>query len=157
MSALGYTLQLPTHERFLLTKPELEDRIAVMLGGRAAEEIVFHGVISTGASDDLEKASELVRQMVTKFGMSEHLGYVTYGHSTGAMFLPASLASEERTYSERTAQRIDDEIHHMIDHIYRRVHCILRDKVEEELHVIAASLIEKETLTRAQIDELVRR
>src|ERR1700761_9098475 len=69
VSALGYTLQLPTHERFLLTKPELEDRIAVMLGGRAAEEIVFHGVISTGASDDLEKVSELVRQMVTKFGM----------------------------------------------------------------------------------------
>ena len=154
VSALGYTLQLPTHERFLLTKPELEDRIAVMLGGRAAEEIVFHGVISTGASDDLEKVSELVRQMVTKFGMSEHLGHLTYGHSTGSMFLPASLASEERTYSERTAQRIDDEIRHMIDDIYRRVHCILRDKVEE-LHVIAASLIEKETLTRAEIDQLV--
>ncbi len=106
VSALGYTLQLPTHERFLMTQPELEDRIAVMLGGRAAEEIIYHGVISTGASDDLEKASELVRQMVMRFGMSEHLGQLTYGHPSTTGFLPSALATEERNYSERTAQKM---------------------------------------------------
>lgn len=93
VAALGYTLQLPTHERFLLTRSELEDRIAVMLGGRAAEQLAFHGEISTGASDDLEKASELVRQMVTRFGMSEHLGQVIYGHPLGSSFSPRQCST----------------------------------------------------------------
>ncbi len=154
VSALGYTLQLPTHERFLMTQPELEDRIAVMLGGRAAEEIIYNGVISTGASDDLEKTSELVRQMVMRFGMSEHLGQLTYGHPATSGFLPNVLTAEERNYSERTAQEIDAEARRMIDQIHHRVHSILARK-REELHSIAGALMRKETLTRPEIDELV--
>ena len=77
IGALGHTLQLPTDEKFLLTRPELEDRIAVMLGGRAAEALAYDGVVSTGASNDLERASELVRQMVTRCGMSDRLGALT--------------------------------------------------------------------------------
>ncbi|HEY7304883.1 MAG TPA: ATP-dependent zinc metalloprotease FtsH [Bryobacteraceae bacterium] len=154
VSALGYTLQLPTHERFLMTQPELEDRVAVMLGGRAAEEIIYHGVISTGASDDLEKASELVRQMVMRFGMSEHLGQLTYGHPSTSGFLPNVLAGEERNYSERTAQKIDEEAQRMINQIHRQVHAILAGK-QEELRAVAEALMRKETLTRAEIDEIM--
>jgi cell division protease FtsH len=153
VSALGYTLQLPTHERFLMTQPELEDRIAVMLGGRAAEEIIYQGVISTGASDDLEKASELVRQMLMRFGMSEHLGQLTYGHPFTTAFLPHGLTADERNYSERTAQEIDEEARRMIEQIHSRVHSILAQK-HDELRSIAEALIRKETLTRAEIDEI---
>ncbi|HSU29689.1 MAG TPA: ATP-dependent zinc metalloprotease FtsH [Bryobacteraceae bacterium] len=154
VSALGYTLQLPTHERFLMTQPELEDRIAVMLGGRAAEEIIYHGVISTGAADDLEKVSELVRQMVMRFGMSEQLGQLTYGHPSKNGFLPNGLTAEERNYSERTAQKIDEEARRIIDQIHHRVHSILAQK-RRELRSIADALIRKETLTRPEIDELL--
>src|SRR5579875_176548 len=87
IGALGHTLQLPTAERYLLTQPELEDRLAVMLGGRAAEEIAYDGIVSTGASDDLERASELARQMITRFGMSSELGLVTYGRRLESQFL----------------------------------------------------------------------
>src|SRR5437773_10454796 len=83
VGALGHTLQLPTEERFLMTRTELRDQLTVMLGGRAAEEIIFEGEISTGASNDLERASELARQMVMRFGMSERLGHVTYGKQIG--------------------------------------------------------------------------
>jgi cell division protease FtsH len=152
--ALGYTLQLPTHERFLMTQPELEDRIAVMLGGRVAEEIIYSGVISTGASDDLEKASELVRQMVMRFGMSEHLGQLTYGRPSGSGFLPSVLSPDERNYSERTAEKIDEEARTIISQIYRRVHSTMARK-HGELRSIAQALISKETLTRAEIDEIV--
>lgn len=154
VSALGYTLQLPTHERFLMTLPELEDRIAVMLGGRVAEEVVYDGVISTGASDDLEKASELVRQMVMRFGMSEHLGPLTFGYAANTRFLPTSGIPEERNYSERTAQRIDNEVHHRIGQIYHRVHFIL-ERRRQELQSIAEALVRKETLSRAEIDDLL--
>src|SRR6516165_8846432 len=84
IGALGHTLQLPTEERFLMTRAELLDQLTVMLGGRAAEEVIFSGEISTGASNDLERASELSRQMVTRFGMSEKLGHLTYGKPLGS-------------------------------------------------------------------------
>jgi cell division protease FtsH len=132
----------------------LEDRIAVMLGGRVAEEIIYSGVISTGASDDLEKASELVRQMVMRFGMSEHLGQLTYGRPSGSGFLPSVLSPDERNYSERTAEKIDEEARTIISQIYRRVHSTMARK-HGELRSIAQALISKETLTRAEIDEIV--
>jgi cell division protease FtsH len=154
VSALGYTLQLPTHERFLMTQPELEDRIAVMLGGRAAEEIIYAGVVSTGASDDLEKVSELVRQMVMRFGMSEHLGPLTYGHPLAPGFLSNLGGAEERNYSERTAQKIDEEARRIIEQIHSRVHSILEQK-REELNAVADALMRKETLTRPEIDKLL--
>ena len=91
-----------------MTQPELEDQIAVLLGGRTAEEIHYGGVVSTGAADDLERASALVRQMVTRFGMSDELGPLSYGRPMAAQFLKSPFDMEERN-SERTAERIDDE------------------------------------------------
>src|SRR5262249_26278855 len=99
VGALGHTLQLPTEERFLMTRSELHDQLTVMLGGRAAEEIIFQGEISTGASDDLERASELARQMVTRFGMSERLGKLAFGKLGAGRFLQP-LLGEDRNYSD---------------------------------------------------------
>lgn len=154
VSALGYTLQLPTQERYLLTTPELEDRIAVMLGGRGAEEIAFHGVVSTGAADDLQKASELLRQMVTRFGMSERMGQLTYERPQVSAFLPTTASLDDRLYSHNTAEMIDEEVRNMSDHTYHRVQSILRRRLED-LQVIAEALVQKETLTRAEIDALI--
>lgn len=156
VAALGYTLQLPTQERYLLTKPELDDRIAVLLGGRGAEEIAFHGVVSTGAADDLQKASELVRQMVTRFGMSERVGQLTYEHTPASVFLPTTGPQDERLYSQNTAEMIDHEIRHTSGHIYHRVQSILSRRLDD-LQLVGEALIRKETLTRAEIDVLLSR
>ncbi len=154
IGALGYTLQLPTQERYLMTKPELEDQIAVLLGGRTAEEIHYDGVTSTGAADDLERATALVRQMVTRFGMSDPLGPLTYGRSTAGQFLKSPFDMEERNYSERTAETIDDECRRIVDEIHTRVTEILL-KRREPLERISRALIAKETLERAELDTLV--
>jgi cell division protease FtsH len=154
IGALGHTLQLPTQEKFLLTQPEIEDRIAVMMGGRAAEAIVYHGVVSTGASNDLERASELARQMVTRFGMSDKLGPITYGKPQGAGFLPG-FESEERNYSEATALEIDREVRRIMDGIYERVVGILEGR-RADLKAITTELIHKETLDREEIEALLR-
>jgi cell division protease FtsH len=154
IGALGHTLQLPTEEKFLMTRPELEDQLAVMLGGRAAEEIVYEGVISTGAANDLERASELTRQMVTRFGMSERLGKLTYGRPLAARFLPSSFNAEERNYSERTAEQIDEDARRIVDESYERVKTILTNR-RAELERIASALIAKETLSREEIDQLL--
>jgi cell division protease FtsH len=154
IGALGHTLQLPTEEKFLMTRPELEDQLAVMLGGRAAEEIVYEDVISTGAANDLERASELTRQMVTRFGMSERLGKLTYGRPLAARFLPSSFNAEERNYSERTAEQIDEDARRIVDESYERVKTILTNR-RAELERIASALIAKETLSREEIDQLL--
>jgi cell division protease FtsH len=154
VGALGYTLQLPLHERYLMTKPEIEDRIGVMLGGRAAEEIIYNGVISTGAANDLEQASELVRQEVTRFGMSTQLGPLTWGVTTQPRFLRMPFAMEQRNYSERTAQMIDEEVRHITDEIYMRAKKILTER-RADLERVAAELIRKETLGRDELDRLL--
>ncbi len=154
VGALGHTLQLPTQEKRLMTKPELEDRIAVLLGGRAAEEIVYKGVISTSAADDLERASELARQMVTRFGMSEELGNLTYGRRHHQRFLQTQVSSEDRNYSEKTAERIDAEVRRIVDSLYDQVNVILRSR-REELERIVQELMRKETLNRAELEKLV--
>lgn len=154
VGALGYTLQLPLHERYLMTKPEIEDRIAVMLGGRAAEEIIFDGVISTGASNDLEQASELVRQEVTRFGMSAQLGPLTWGVPVQTRFLRTPFAAEQRNYSEHTAQMIDDEVRHIVDEMYTRAKKILTER-HVDLVRVAVELIRKETLSREELDRLL--
>ena len=153
VGALGHTLQLPTHERYLMTRPELEDQIAVMLGGRAAEEIVYGGVISTGAANDLERASELIRQMITRFGMSEHLGQLCYGRPLSSRFLPG-LSGEQRNYSERTAELIDEEAQRVMARIYDKVKAILTVR-RGALERIAQALIAKETIDRDQLDQLL--
>jgi cell division protease FtsH len=154
VGALGHTLQLPTEERYLMTLPELDDQISVMMGGRAAEESVYNGVISTGAGDDLQRASELIRQMVMRFGMSERLGHLTYGTPHNTPFLRLSFVSEERNYSEKTSEAIDEEVRRISDRLYLRAKTILTSR-RAELERIAAELIQKETLDRSQIERLL--
>jgi cell division protease FtsH len=153
IGALGHVLQLPTEEKYLMTRPEIEDQIAVMLGGRASEEIIYSGVVSTGASNDLERASELVRQLVTRYGMSERLGQLTYGRSQGPRHL-RSGEQEERNYSERTAELIDEESRRMIEEIYARVRRLLQDR-RGTLELLARELIRRETLDRRELDRLL--
>ena len=154
VGALGHTLQLPTEERYLMTLPELEDQITVMMGGRAAEESVYNGVVSTGAGDDLQRASELIRQMVMRFGMSDRLGHLTYGAPHNAQFLRFPFVSEERNYSERTSEAIDDEVRRISDRLYLRAKTILTSR-RADLEGIAHELILKETLDRSQIELLL--
>ncbi len=154
IGALGYTLQLPTQERYLMTRPELEDQIAVLLGGRTAEEIHYDGVVSTGASDDLERATALVRQMVTRFGMSGPLGPLTYGRPVAARLLKSPFDMEERNYSERTAEKIDEESRRIVDGIHLRVTEILSRR-RGPMERISRELIRKETLGRAELDALL--
>lgn len=154
IGALGYTLQLPTQDRYLMTQAELEDQIAVLLGGRAAEEIQYGGVVSTGAADDLQRASELLRQMVTRFGMSDRLGKLAWGRALAPQFLKSPFEMEERNYSEHTAEAIDEELRRILDEIYGRVMQILLSK-RELLARISNELIRKETLDRDELDQLI--
>ncbi len=153
VGALGHTLQLPTQEKYLMTKPELDDRIAVMLGGRASEEIVYDGVVSTGAANDLDRASELARQMVTRFGMSDRLGNLSYGRPANGRFLLVPMP-EERNYSEHTAEQIDEEVRRIIDAMYDRVTAVIRSR-RDALDRVVRELIRKETLSRAELDRLI--
>jgi cell division protease FtsH len=152
IGSLGHTLQ-SQRDRYLLTENELNDRIATLLGGRGAEDIVYNGVVSTGASDDLEQATRLAREMVTRFGMSKRLGNLTYGSQQNGRYLKTPF-SEERNYSERIAEEIDSEMRATIDHDYERATNILT-KRREDLNRITAALIHKETLERAELDELL--
>src|SRR5438552_2167387 len=125
VAALGMTYQLPTADRFLMTRRELEDRIAVLLGGRVAEELVY-GEVSTGAHNDLERATEIARLMVTKYGMSERVGLATFGERT-PLFLKGT-GMGERDYSEETARTIDEEVRAILDRTHDRVRGILTAK-----------------------------
>ena len=125
VAALGYTQQLPTEDRYLLTKQELMDRIAVLLGGRVAEEIVFNE-ISTGAGNDLERVTELARSMVMEYGMSRELGPVNLAGPRRTQFLQGDGGGpQQRNYSEETAREIDAEIRGLIDGTYERVRKLL--------------------------------
>ena len=126
IAALGMTYQLPTEERFLMTRSELEDRIAVLLGGRVAEELVY-GEVSTGAHNDLERASEIARLMVTKYGMSERVGLATFGEHT-PFFLKGTGMGGERDYSEETARTIDAEVRAILERTHDRVRGMLTTK-----------------------------
>ena len=126
ISALGYTQQLPTEDRYLLTRSELIDRLAVLLGGRVAEELVFNE-ISTGAQNDLQRASDIARAMVTEYGMSDSLGLVSYERPRQAMFLPESFSSA-KNYSEAKAAQIDEEVTRFIDDAHQRVRKILSER-----------------------------
>jgi cell division protease FtsH len=155
IGALGATLQLPTSEKFLLTKPELEDRIAVMLGGRAAEDIVFNGVVSTGAHNDLERATEIARQMVMRYGMSERLGHQVFGRPLTGPYLDSTLSfGENCNFSEITAEKIDGEVSQLIEHTYRRVQKILSGR-RWALQQIAAELQVRETIGREDLERIL--
>lgn len=153
ISALGYTLQLPTEDRYLMTKSELLERMAVLLGGRVAEEIVF-GEVSTGAHNDLQRATDIATSMVKEYGMSETIGYVTFEKEKKPLFLPSSVYSSTKEYSEETAKKIDEEIKKIIDHTYKKAKDILlakRDKLDE----LARLLLEKEVVEEADLKRIL--
>jgi cell division protease FtsH len=152
ISALGYTLQLPTEDRYLMTKTELLDRLAVLLGGRVAEEIVF-GEISTGAHNDLQRATDIATSMVKEFGMSEKLGYVTFEKEKKPLFLPSSLLPT-REYSEDTAKQIDEEVKKIVDETYLRVKEILTAK-KDKLGELARLLLEKEVVEDTDLKKIL--
>ena len=139
----GYTLMLPEEDRNYMTKSHMEDEIVVFLGGRIAEEIILKDV-STGAQNDLERASELVRKMIMRYGMSKELGALTFGHNEEQVFLGRELG-QNRGYSEEVAAAIDREARKMMDAAYERCTEILTEHIDK-LHVIAKLLYEKETV-----------
>jgi cell division protease FtsH len=141
IAALGYTQQRPTEDRYLMTSSELLDRLAVLLGGRVAEELVF-GEVSTGAQNDLQRATDIARSMVTEYGMSERLGLVTYERPRQPMFMPDNF-SQNKAYSETRATQIDEEISRVIDEAHKRVQEILTER-RKVLDDLARLLSEKE-------------
>ncbi len=154
VAALGYTLQLPVDEKFLSTEQELKDQVAILLGGRVAEEIVFNN-ISSGASNDLERASAIVRSMVTQLGMSKRLGPLTYGKRQELEFLGVQ-GQEERNYSEETARLIDEECKRLVEEGHKRALEILTGN-RETLEKLAALLEEKEVLSGEEVEKIVRK
>jgi cell division protease FtsH len=154
IGALGATLQLPTEERYLMTREELKDRICVLLGGRSAEEAACHDV-STGAQDDLERATEMARQMVCRFGMSDVIGPVTFGQAAGSRFLLGTLPGDARNYSEETARVIDAEVKAVLERELARARDVLRAR-DSALRAIAGELLARETLQRPELEALAR-
>ena len=151
IGALGYTIQRPTEDRFLMTRQELEDKMAVLLGGRAAESLVFEE-ISTGATDDLDKATDIARNMVTRFGMSEKLGQMTYEEQRQG-FLGQVQGLAARNYSEATAREIDCAVRELTDSARERAMQIL-STYRKQLDQGAKLLLNKETLVAAELPRL---
>jgi cell division protease FtsH len=150
--ALGYTISLPTEDKFLTTRAELTDTMAMTLGGRAAEEIIF-GEITTGASNDLEKVTETAKQMVMRFGMSERLGPRVFGHDRSLPFLGREFSAEP-DYSDEIAREIDDEIRRIVEEAHQTAKDILLEH-REALDGISKILLERETIDAEQFEQLL--
>ncbi len=150
--ALGLTQQLPVDEKHTYPKDYLLDNISILMGGRAAEEIVLN-TKTTGAGNDIERASDLARKMVCEYGMSDKLGPLTFGKKEEQIFLGREI-SQHRDYSEETAQRIDDEVRDIVNGAYERTTKLITENVDT-LHKMANALLEKETLTGKDIDEIM--
>jgi cell division protease FtsH len=152
IAALGYTQQQPTEDRYLMTRSELLDRLAVLLGGRVAEELVF-GEISTGAQNDLQRATDIARSMVTEYGMSDRLGLVTYERARQPMFLPESF-SPGKTYSETKAGQIDEEVTRFVEEAHQRVLKILSER-RNVLDDLAHLLSQKEVVQGEELRKML--
>ena len=152
VAALGYTQQLPVEDRYLMTRAELADRLDVLLGGRVAEELIFSDV-STGASDDLRRATDIARHMITQYGMSETLGLATFEEPRQALFLPVP-SGQPKDYSERTAEAIDAEIQQMLNAAHERVRATLGAR-RATLEAVAKRLIQQEVVDRAALVQLI--
>jgi cell division protease FtsH len=150
--ALGLTVSLPTEDRFLTSRSALMDQLAMILGGRAAEELVFNE-ITTGAANDLERATAMARQMVTRLGMSAKLGPRVFGSDPHQPFLGRELGAEP-SYSEEMAQEIDEEIYRLIDDAHQRAAKVLLEH-RAALHELAAILIEHGTIDKEQFERLL--
>jgi cell division protease FtsH len=153
VAALGYTQQQPTEDRYLMMRTELLDRLDVLLGGRVAEELIF-GDISTGAQDDLQRATDMARHMVARYGMSEALGLATFEPPHQALFLNVPSMAQ-REYSDETARRIDDEIQKLLETAHGRVRQTLTAR-REVLTSLAKLLIEKEVVGRDDLVALLK-
>jgi len=149
--ALGYTMGVPMEDRYLKSKTEFEDQIAGLLGGNASERIVF-GDTTTGASNDIEKATDLARRMVTEYGMSEKLGPLSFGKRDEMIFLGRDIA-EQRNYSDEVAKQIDEEVRAIIDRAYERAYDALTSN-RERLDRLAAKLVAEETVDSADFEAL---
>jgi len=149
--ALGYTMVLPEEDKYSTTRSEMLDQLAYMLGGRAAEEMIFHDP-TTGASNDIEKATAVARKMVMQFGMSERLGAVRYGNDTGEVFMGRDMG-HTRDYSEDIAGAIDEEVRSFIDIAHHEAFEILQEN-REVLDALVVELLEKETLNREEIERI---
>src|SRR5499433_882850 len=154
VGALGYTIQRPTEDRYLMTRTELEHKMAGLLGGRAAEQLVF-GEISTGAADDLAKATDIARAMVLRYGMSEALGNVTYDRERSPFLQPNMPLPQERNYSDETAEAVDRAVRQLVDGAFARAFGILQQN-RALLDRTAAALLESETLEEPAIERLKR-
>ncbi len=153
IAALGYTLQLPTEDRYLMTRAELLDKLCVMLGGRVAEEVIF-GEISTGAQNDLQRAAGIVRSMVKEYGMSEKFGPLTFEKERRPLFLDMGLPNGPKEYSEETARELDQEVKKLIDTSYQKVKEMLTQN-QDRLRNLAKVLLEKETLEGEEIRKVL--
>lgn len=149
----GYTLSLPKEDRYYATRSEMLDELKVLLGGRVAEALVLKE-ISSGASNDLQRATTLARQMICEYGMSENIGPVTFGHRQDQVFLGRDIA-RDKDYSEEVAAEIDKEVRSFIEDAYAATEKLLSDNIDK-LHVIAEALIERETLEADEISELIK-
>jgi cell division protease FtsH len=156
VGALGYTIQRPIEDRFLMTKEELENKMAVLLGGRAAEWIVFNH-LSTGAADDLRRVTDIARSMVTRYGMSEKLGSVAYERDPGNFLAGADrpYPVREREYADETAAAVDEEVRAIVDRVFERAQGILKAR-RAILDRAARKLLEKETLEQSDLEALIR-
>lgn len=149
----GYTLSLPKEDKYYATRSEMLDELKVLLGGRVAEALVLKE-ISSGASNDLQRATQLARQMICEYGMSENIGPVTFGHRQDQVFLGRDIA-RDKDYSEEVAAEIDKEVRSFMEDAYAATEKLLSDNIDK-LHVIAKALMEKETLEEKEINQLVK-
>ena len=149
----GYTLSLPKEDKYYATRSEMLDELKVLLGGRVAEALVLKE-ISSGASNDLQRATQLARQMICEYGMSENIGPVTFGHRHDQVFLGRDIA-RDKDYSEEVAAEIDKEVRSFMEDAYAATEKLLSDNIDK-LHVIAKALMEKETLEEEEINQLVK-
>jgi len=150
--SLGLTQQLPMDEKHTYPKDYLQNNIRILMGGRAAEEIVLN-TQTTGAENDIKKASDLARKMVCEYGMSENLGPLTFGKKEEQIFLGREI-SQHRDYSELTAQKIDEEVRDIVTGAYKKASQLIKDNLDI-LHKMATALLEKETLGRSDIDGII--
>jgi cell division protease FtsH len=155
IGALGYTIQRPTEDRYLMSRDELENKMAVLLGGRAAESLVFDD-ISTGASDDLAKATDIARSMVMRYGMYEKLGLATYEEQRAAFLQGVPIPTRERQFSEETAREIDCAVRDMLNNAFDSARAILEEN-RDALNRGARDLLERETLTAEELPNVVTR
>jgi cell division protease FtsH len=154
MAALGYTLQMPTEDRFLMDEREMRDQIATLLGGRSAEEIIFNS-ITTGAANDLQRATDLAERMVTTYGMSKVLGPLAYERgSQGNNFLGESMMNPRRLVSDETAKAIDAEVKEIVESAHQQALQILREN-RDLLETISQKILDTEVIEGEMLQELL--